>query len=84
MFQGRAVFGSSHWKLEAIDEYAADRPAAWIDDNIDEECRAWAEHRNAPTLLVPTASPTGLTDDHVEQLLRWADEVSGIRTSEVA
>ena len=37
-FGGRAVFGSAHWKLDAIDEYAGDRPLAWIDDNIDETC----------------------------------------------
>lgn len=85
MFQGQAVFGSSHWKLAAIDEYAGDRPAAWIDDNLnDDEVRAWAEGRDAPTLLVATESPTGLTDGHVEHLLRWADEISGIRTPEVA
>ena len=46
-FDGRAVFGSAHWKVDAIDEYAADRPAAWIDDNIDETCLAWAEGRSA-------------------------------------
>jgi hypothetical protein len=84
MFQGKAVFGSSHWKLEAIDEYARTRPAAWIDDNIDEECREWAEGREAPTLLVQTESPIGLTDEHVDELLRWADDVSGIRAPEVA
>jgi hypothetical protein len=71
-FDGRAVFGSAHWKLDAIDAYAADRPAAWIDDNIDEECAAWAEGRNAPTLLVHTNPAVGLTDEHVEELLRWA------------
>jgi HAD domain in Swiss Army Knife RNA repair proteins len=75
-FGGRAVFGSAHWKVDAIDEYAGDRPAAWIDDNIDEECEQWAAARNAPTLLVRTESPTGMTDDHVEQLLQWADEVA--------
>ena len=37
-FDGNAVFGSAHWKVEAIDEYAGDRPAAWIDDNLNEEC----------------------------------------------
>jgi hypothetical protein len=84
MFQGKAVFGSSHWKLEAIDEYASSRPAAWIDDNIDEECREWAQGREAPTLLVQTESPIGLTDEHVDELLRWADDVSGIRAPEVA
>ena len=42
-FDGRAVFGSAHWKLGALDEYAYGRPAAWIDDNIDEACVAWAD-----------------------------------------
>ena len=48
IFDGRAVFGSAHWKLDAIDEYAGDRPAAWIDDNIDDDCRAWADVRARP------------------------------------
>ena len=76
-FDGRAVFGSAHWKLHAIDEYAGDRPAAWIDDYIDDECRAWAERRAAPTLLVEAESATGLTEEHVERLLGWAETVSG-------
>jgi hypothetical protein len=74
-FDGRAIFGTAHWKLEAIEEYAGDRPAAWIDDSLDERCRAWAERRDAPTLLVETDSHVGIDDDHVELLLRWADEV---------
>jgi hypothetical protein len=76
LFQGRAVWGSAHWKLDAIAEYAGERPAAWIDDNIDEECRAWAERRDAPTLLIQTQSATGLTEEHVKELLRWADHVT--------
>jgi len=75
-FDGTAVFGSAHWKLGAIDEYAGDRPAAWIDDNLDERCEQWAVQRQAPTLLVKTESATGMSDEHVERLLRWADEVS--------
>ena len=74
-FDGRAVFGSAHWKLEAIDEYAGDRPAAWIDDNIDETCAGWAKRRSAPTLIVQTDPAVGLTDEHVETLLSWADEL---------
>jgi len=73
-FDGGAVFGSAHWKLGAIDDYAGDRPAAWIDDNLDERCRAWAADRNAPTLLVRTEPATGMSDEHVEQLLRWAKQ----------
>ncbi len=74
-FDGRAVFGSSHWKVEAIDEYAADRPAAWIDDNLSEECWAWAKRRSQATLLVETNPAVGLTDEHVSELLDWASSL---------
>jgi hypothetical protein len=75
-FDGRAVFGSSHWKLDAIDDYARGRPAAWIDDNLDERAEAWAARRREPTLLVATEPALGITDEHVDELLRWADQVS--------
>ena len=75
-FDGRARFGTAHWKLEALEEYARDRPAAWIDDNIDAECRAWAEGRSAPTLLVETETHVGITEEHVDTLLAWADEIA--------
>jgi hypothetical protein len=78
-FDGRAVFGSSYWKLDAITAYAGERPAAWIDDNLGDACQLWAANRAAPTLLVPTDAPVGLTDLHVEQLLAWADEVAPAR-----
>ena len=75
-FDGRAVFGSAHWKVDAIDEYAGNRPAAWIDDNLDETCFAWAERRSAPTLLVETQAAVGITDDDVDLLLNWADKLA--------
>jgi hypothetical protein len=71
---GQAVFGTAHWKVEAIDAYAGDRPAAWIDDSLDERCRAWASRREAPTLLIETDSAAGLLDEHVDRLLEWAVE----------
>jgi hypothetical protein len=71
-FDGRARFGTAHWKIEAIDEYAGDRPLAWIDDSLDESCHAWAKQRAAPTLLVETESSVGLTRAHTEALLAWA------------
>ena len=74
-FDGRAVFGSAHWKVDAVDEYAADRPAAWIDDNLTVECHEWAQGRSAPTLLVETSPPVGLTDEHVSMLLDWAERL---------
>lgn len=77
-FDGRKIFGEAHWKIEAVDGYAEGRPAAWIDDSLDERCWAWAESRRAPTLLLETDPAVGITERHVEQLLAWADEVTGI------
>jgi hypothetical protein len=74
-FDDHGAAGAAHWKLDAIDEYAGNRPAAWIDDNLDETCRNWARTRPAPTLLVETAPATGLTDEHVALLLGWVAEV---------
>ena len=71
-FDGQARFGTAHWKIEAIDRYAGDRPLAWVDDSIDGTCRTWAGERRAPTLLVVTESAVGLTDEHVETLVEWA------------
>ncbi len=70
-FGGRARFGTAHWKLEALDEFAGSRPLAWIDDSLDESCHSWASERPAPTLLVPTESEVGLTDAQVDATLDW-------------
>lgn len=74
-FDGRAVFGSAHWKVAAIDEYARGRPAAWVDDFLDEACERWAAGRDEPTLLVRTESHIGLTDELMEKLIDWADSL---------
>lgn len=76
-FDGRARFGSAHWKLEALDRYADVRPLAWIDDSLDESCHAWARERSAPTLLVPTDSEVGLIDAQVEAMIEWAEGLTG-------
>lgn len=65
--------GSGHWKLEELTERAGDRPAAWVDDGHNEACEAWADGREAPTLLVSTDPHVGLTDEQVERLIAWAD-----------
>ena len=75
-FDGRARFGTAHWKLDALEEYAGDRPLAWIDDSLDESCYEWAEAREAPTLLVATESDVGLTEEHTDRLLGWARELA--------
>jgi hypothetical protein len=75
-FYERPEWGTAHWKLSAIDEYAGDRPAAWIDDSIDERCERWARERSAPTLLVRTEPATGIGEEHVVRLLGWAEEIA--------
>src|SRR6476620_6964480 len=73
-FDGRAQFGTAHWKLRSLADYARSRPLAWIDDNLDQSCYEWAERRSEPTLLVPTESAVGLIDAHVEALEAWVRE----------
>jgi hypothetical protein len=74
-FDGRVAAGSAHWKVDAIDCYAGDRPLAWIDDNIDDACHAWAATRSAPTLIVQTLRHEGMGQEHVELLVQWAERL---------
>jgi hypothetical protein len=62
----------AHWKLDAIDAYAGDRPLAWIDDAHGPACEEWAAARRAPTLLVTTEPAVGMAEQHVAELLGWA------------
>jgi len=75
-FDGRVAAGVAHWKLEAIEEYAGERPAAWVDDNLDDSIDRWALDRSAPTLVVRTEPAVGLSEEHVERLLAWAGDVA--------
>jgi hypothetical protein len=63
---------NAHWKLDAIDEYAGERPLAWIDDAFNEACHQWAHARRAATLLVETTPASGLTTRETQTLERWA------------
>ena len=68
-----ARFGTAHWKLGPIGEYAAGRPLAWIDDCLDQSCFDWAEERTEPTLLVVADNERGIEEAHVEALISWAE-----------
>jgi hypothetical protein len=74
-FDELKVFGEAHWKIAAVDAYASGRPAAWIDDSLDERCHEWARSRSEPTLLVETDPAVGITEEHVETLLAWAERL---------
>lgn len=67
---------NAHWKLDAIDAYAAKRPLAWIDDAFNDACHEWAGARGAPTLLVQTEPHTGLTEREARQLAEWGGRYS--------
>jgi hypothetical protein len=69
---GRA---NAHWKLDAIEAYAAERPLAWVDDAFNDACHQWAGERAAPTLLVQTSPASGITRRETERLRRWADSL---------
>lgn len=78
---GSAAIGSlaGHWKLEAIDRFAAGRAIAWIDDALDQSCFDWAARREAagsPTLLAPTEPELGIEEGHVAALQAWAAGVT--------
>jgi hypothetical protein len=64
--------GNAHWKLDAIEAHAGERPMAWVDDAFNDACHEWARERPAPTLLVQTSPARGLTPREVERLLGWA------------
>jgi hypothetical protein len=75
----RAPSIAAHWKLDSVVAHAGDRPAAWVDDAFDDECRAWAAARRAPTLLVATDPAVGLTAEHVATLEEWARGLARFR-----
>lgn len=59
-------------KVPAVAAFIGNRPAAWVDDVVTDEARAWAASRPVPTLIVPVDSAQGLTREIVDELLGWA------------
>lgn len=73
-FEAGGRFGANY-KLAGIKQFVGQRAAAWVDDELGAGCRNWAESREHPTLLVETDSQTGLTWDHVDELVAFARQV---------
>jgi hypothetical protein len=67
---------NAHWKLDAIETHAGERPLAWLDDAFNDACHAWSDARAAPTLLVTTMPADGLTDREVTVLSNWVQELA--------
>jgi hypothetical protein len=58
-------------KLPSVIRSVGDRACAWIDDVHHPEHFAWAEKREAPTLLLHIDPSRGLQRDHVDRLREW-------------
>ena len=67
------------WKLPSVHRFAADRPLAWIDDELYGDAYAWAAARRSPTKLLSTDPARGIVDREVRSLLAFARRALGWR-----
>jgi len=64
-----------HWKTRTLVTWAANRPFAWVDDEITPADRAWvAAHHRGPALLHRVDPRRGLTDTDYATLGEWSRE----------
>ncbi|WP_211244604.1 HAD domain-containing protein [Actinospica robiniae] len=64
------------WKTQPVAAYAAGRPFAWFDDQIEPEDIRWCEDNYpAPTLLLPIDPAVGLRDADFDAVANWAREL---------
>lgn len=72
----RLDHGAPTPKLPSVIAFVGDRPCAWVDDDLHEDADTWAAGREVPTLLVHVASAEGMTRQHVDRLLAWAEALT--------
>ncbi|HEX7302337.1 HAD domain-containing protein [Lentzea sp.] len=60
-----------HWKTRGLVALAADRPFAWVDDEIGETDRAWVARHHGRALLLRVDPRQGLTDTDYLALDAW-------------
>lgn len=65
------------WKLPSVQRFAADRPLAWIDDDLHGDAYAWAAARRIPTKLLSTDPSRGIVDREIRSLLAFARRARG-------
>ena len=71
-FDGRAVFGSAHWKVDAIHEYARERPRS-------SDSALWED--KAPFVRMGFARQRNETpSDHERRLRQFASELASLAT----
>jgi hypothetical protein len=73
-------FNAARWKFNAVLEYAQDRPLAWLDDDftLQHDHRDWFMDQRAPipTILQQVSATTGFTQDDLDAIGAWANEIS--------
>lgn len=70
-------YGSYTDKFPTVARAVGNRASAWIDDLHSDEAHDWAARRQASTRLVPVDPAVGLKEDHIDQLIRFAQELIG-------
>jgi hypothetical protein len=70
-----------HWKFDAVADYAAGRPLAWLDDDLRlyPKHRTWFEEQrgDTPTLLHTVACKQGLVGGDLAAVAAWQSEEFG-------
>jgi hypothetical protein len=75
--RARTPHAPTFWKTEYVVRWAAGRPFAWIDDDIDDHDREYiAEHHNGPALLHFVSPRAGLLQPDFDALTAWADSLT--------
>ena len=66
-----------HWKTRQLVAWAAGRPFAWVDDEIEPQDAAWiADHHPGPALALRIDHRYGLRPEDFAQLTAWAEEIT--------
>jgi hypothetical protein len=72
--------GMFDWKVPAMAKYAGDRPFAWIDDQISDEAKGWAQDRwtqeDVPTLFHRPDPRIGFRPDDCTLIEIWGESVA--------
>lgn len=72
-------FTAHQWKFNAVLDYAAGRPLAWLDDDflLFPKERAWFDERrtDTPTLLHLVSPGVGLTADDLRAVADWVSDL---------
>lgn len=63
------------YKLPPIQAFVRARAFAWVDDDIGNDVHDWVRKRREPSLLLPVDPRTGLTSDHLDALLEFANRI---------